>query len=240
MNRKSGMKYLIGNWKSNKTIEEAREWIGVVKGAKLPRQPNLEVVLCPSFIHLSLFREVYPEMRLGLQTISPFPLGAYTGAVAAGMVFDLVRYVIVGHSERRRYFHESEAEVAAQAAEAVEEKLTPIISIDRDNWRRQLTLVKREALKQSLVMYEPPGAISEPVGTIGEGEAATLEEVEKMADRIREEFSFKALVYGGSVKSHNLVTFLGSAKIDGVLSGSASLNAQEWVRMWRRAIEVSG
>ena len=106
MNRKSGMKYLIGNWKSNKTIEEAREWIGVVKGAKLPRQPNLEVVLCPSFIHLSLFREVYPEMRLGLQTISPFPLGAYTGAVAAGMVFDLVRYVIVGHSERRRYFHE--------------------------------------------------------------------------------------------------------------------------------------
>ena len=100
------MKYLIGNWKSNFTISEAKDWIKATKPHYL-LSDNLKVVLCPSFIHLTLFKTEFPELSLGSQYISPFPNGAYTGQISSDMVRNLVKFSIAGHSERRTYFKES-------------------------------------------------------------------------------------------------------------------------------------
>jgi triosephosphate isomerase len=230
------MKYIIGNWKSNFTIEEAHRWIDVVKPKLPPASDDVTIVLCPSYIHLLLFKLNFPSQILGMQTSSPFPNGTYTGAVSAPMVKGLADFCIVGHSERRTYFKESHQDIVNQITELVSEQITPIIAVDKANWFSQLSLIDRDMLAQSLVMYEPPEAISKAVGPIGVGSAAPIAEVVSSITEIKAEFKCKAVIYGGSVKSSNIVEFLEHPIIDGVLPGSASLDPDEWLNMINLAI----
>jgi triosephosphate isomerase len=229
------MKYLIGNWKANKTIEEAQSWIAEVKKEKIAIHKNLEVILCPSYIHLALFKKKLPDLTLGCQDLSPYGDGAYTGQVTARMLKNLVNYVILGHSERRRYFQESTTRVTQKAVQALDNNITPIIAVDSNNWRRQIRELDKPLVQKSILMYEPPEAISEQIGPIGKGEAAPLNEVKEMIGKIKKEGEAKTIIYGGSVKSHNISSFLKESVIDGVLPGSASLNAEEWIRMMKIA-----
>src|SRR3990170_8080199 len=174
------MKYLIGNWKANKTRDEARAWISAVKRENPKTQEGLQVILCPAFIHLRLFQEEYLELPLGCQDLSPYGDGAYTGEITARMVEGLVQYVILGHSERRRYFHESSIEVAQKALQALDNNLIPIVAVDRQNWRQQIIALDKAVRKASIFMYEPPQAISEQIGPIGKGTPASLKEVKQM------------------------------------------------------------
>lgn len=231
-------KYLIGNWKANKTLKQAKIWIDTVKAKNLKIRSDLEIVLCPSFIHLFLFKNEYPRQKLGCQDISPFSDGAYTGEVTARMVADLVSYVILGHSERHRYFSEKETYVALKAEQALDNLITPIIAVHKDNYKKQLRALDSSSIEKSIIMYEPPEAISEPVGPIGKGEPAPLEEIYEMITEIKKEANPRAVIYGGSVKSVNLHTFLKEDIIDGVLPGSASLNAEEWISMLKIAYQM--
>lgn len=233
---RTDMKYLIGNWKSNFTIEEALHWIEAVKPKLPPASDDVKVVLCPSYIHLMLFKLNFPNQILGMQTSSPFPNGTYTGAVSAPMVKGLVDFAIVGHSERRTYFKESHQDIVNQVTELVEEQIIPIIAVDKTNWFNQLSLIDKDMLAQSLVMYEPPEAISKAVGPIGVGSAAPIAEVVGAITEIKAEFTCKAVIYGGSVKSSNIVDFLEHPQIDGVLPGSASLDPNEWLNMINLAV----
>lgn len=232
------MKYLIGNWKSNYTIEEAQHWIEAVKKTLPDTHPDLTTVICPGFHHLLLFKLNLPGQTLGAQTISAFPPGTYTGQIAATNLRKLVEYVIVGHSERRTWAKESNSDVANQVTQALDNHITPIIAVDNDNWFSQLSILSSEELTASLIMYEPPEAISRPDGGVGSGEAAPKVEVVKAITAIKQEFSAKGFIYGGSVKSHNLSEFLSDPNIDGVLPGSASLKADEWVKMVLLANQV--
>ena len=233
------MKYIIGNWKANKTIDEASAWIEQVKREMPAFSESLQVVLCPSDIHLSLFKKEWPGLTLGAQDCSPYGDGAYTGQVTARMLAPLVDYVILGHSERRRYFHEDESMVIKKAIQAWDNGITPIIAVDAQNFRKQLVALETNHRKESIVMYEPPEAISEQIGPIGKGKAAPLKEVRKVIERIKTEYDVSRVLYGGSVKSDNLATFLNEPIIDGVLPGSASLNAQEWIKMMRIGNEAA-
>lgn len=232
------MKYLIGNWKANKTIEEARSWIAKVKKEKLTIDKRLKVILCPSFIHLSLFKEEFPQLTLGCQDISQYADGAYTGQVTTRMLSGLVKYVILGHSERRRYFQETVTRVVQKVVQALDNNITPIIAVDQDNWRRQIRALDETMIKKSIIMYEPPEAISQQIGPIGKGEPAPLEEVKEMITKIKGETEAPTVIYGGSVKSNNITTFLKEPIIDGVLPGSASLNAEEWIKMVKIANQM--
>ena len=218
------MRYLTANFKSNLNRKEVLDWIdGLVKKKK--GIEGVEVVVCPAFVHWELFRGKIGRIKLGGQTLSPFPDGTYTGAVSARMAASWIKYVILGHSERRKWFGEKETTVANQARLAIENEITPIIGVDEENWQRQLGQFSEKELKQCLVMFEPPEAISD---SRGQGKAADKKMVAEMARKIKEEFGVKGVMYGGSVKKENAAEFWQIKEIDGLVVGSASLKVEEW------------
>jgi len=231
------MKYLIGNWKSNFNLSEAKDWIEATKPHYLPTE-NLQVILCPSFIHLPLFKTQFPELSLGSQYISSFPNGAYTGQINSSMVSDLVDYCIVGHSERRTYFKESNQDISNQIDQALDYQITPIIAVDKDNCHSQLSIISQDKLKKSIIMYEPPEAISKQENLVGKGQAAPIDDVVEKIKEIKNEFSPKATIYGGSITSQNIVDFISHPQINGVLPGSASLNPEEWLKIINLAADI--
>jgi triosephosphate isomerase len=222
------MKYIIGNWKSHKNLIDVNAWCDVLKKSSVQLEsPTLSVVLCPSFVHLPIVKAALPDLFLGVQTLSPFPDGSYTGAVSARMAADFAKFALLGHVERRKYFAESDQIVANQAQQAVENELTPIIAVAKQNWSSQLSLLSNEQLRKVIVMYEPPEAIS----TSGQGHAADLNAVKEVITLIKNEYPVKAVLYGGSVDSHNIQNYIGDDQIDGVVPGAASLDAAEFIKM---------
>ncbi len=132
-------RYVVANWKSYKTMAEVEKWLETFTNLYRP-DPLVEVIIAPSFVHLAplwgLLQEHNPSrLTLAVQDLSSFPLGAYTGAVAAEMVRDMVGYAIVGHAERRRYFHETNQDIANKVSEAAAARIRPILCVDRPNIR---------------------------------------------------------------------------------------------------------
>ncbi len=139
--------------------EEARAWFG--EFARLYRpQPDLEVIIAPSFICIEPLSRLVPALdlehvSLAAQDISPFPLGSYTGAVAADMVKDMVDYVIIGHSERRRYFHETSQDTGNKLSEAADAGLIPIVCIDSPYTMSQLMALNDVDCPEMVIAYGP-------------------------------------------------------------------------------------
>jgi triosephosphate isomerase (TIM) len=226
-------KYILANWKSNKNQAEVRQWSQqVARSLVLEQSPKLQVVLFPPFLYLPELHQQVRALHLGAQTVSPYPNGAYTGAVSALLVSQYAEYALLGHAERRKYFQETDQIVAQQVRQALDAKLTPIVAVDDHNGVNQLTLFDREELKACIVMYEPPGAISTMQGG---SHAADVDQVIQAINRIRSEFSPKAVLYGGSVSSKNVATYIGHADVDGVVPGAASLDSQEFIDLVRNA-----
>jgi triosephosphate isomerase (TIM) len=222
------MKYIIANWKCNKTTAEVKTWLSTFAPFyKKFNTAQIEVILCPTFIHLSLIRAALPELKLGTQTISPYPMGAYTGAVAASIAKEYADYAIVGHVERRQFFNETDQMVTNQAVQALENSMTPILAVNDMNWSTQLGQLSDEQLKKALVMYEPPEAIS----TNGQGNAASVEKVTSAIQMIKTSYQVKGVLYGGSVSAENVREYLSAELIDGVVPGNASLDVQKFMTL---------
>ncbi len=231
------MKYIIANWKSNLNQAEVKNWVSEVKKSGLIeklRQQHCEVVVCPSFIWMPTLKQAWPELTLGAQTVSPYPNGAYTGAVSALMVSEFAQYAILGHLERRTHFAETEPIVARQTVEALEAKLTPIIAVDDQNWQHQLSQLDRDQLAKVVLMYEPASAIS----TMGDGKAVAVETVEQKIDEILDEYKVKAVLYGGSVNAANVRPYLTAEKIAGVVPGASSLDPQKFIELLQAALSA--
>ncbi len=227
------MKYIIGNWKSNKNIAEVKAWAArVKKSAKLLNNSELAVVICPSFIHIPVVADLLPEITLGAQTLSPYPNGSYTGAVSALLASEFVKFAILGHTERRMHFGETNQIIANQAIQALENHITPIVAVDKTNWSSQLSQFDPPQLKNMLVMYEPPDAISSNAGA----QAADIDDVKAVVQLIKNEYAVKGVLYGGSVSPANISTYMNEQLIDGVVPGAASLDADEFVAMIQASI----
>jgi len=224
------MKYLIANWKCHKKSSDVQNWVTETKQAGITgKNKALELVICPPFIHLSLLRNLLPEIQLGVQTLSPFSDGAYTGAVSALMVSEFAQYAILGHTERRQYFGETDQIVANQALQALDNSMTPIVALEKKNWSSQLSQFDPGQLKKILVMYEP----SEAISTSG-GEAADLHDVQQTAQLIRGGYPIKGFLYGGSVTAENVGTYMHAAGVDGVVVGAASLDAHSFIHLYHQ------
>ncbi|MBW7955979.1 triosephosphate isomerase [Patescibacteria group bacterium] len=225
-------KYVIGNWKCNKNEDEVEEWLHYLFESKaIEHATALTVVLCPPLLYLREIEGRIAGLHLGTQSISPFGNGAYTGAVSALIASQFAEYGLVGHAERRKYFGETDQTVAQQVRQLIDAKMTPIIAVDSHNWAQQLSLFDKDELKDCLVMFEPPEAISTAEG----GKAADLEPTITAIEKIKAEFVVKAVLYGGSVSATNVASYLGHPSIDGVVPGAASLDPSSFIDLVRNA-----
>ena len=227
------IRLVAGNWKmhgsraSNQALLEALlRGIGDAKGA--------ECAVCPPYPFLTQVGERLQGTRvaLGAQNVSEHAQGAYTGEVSAAMLAELgCRYVIVGHSERRQLYGESDALVAAKFKAARAAELTPILCVGE-------TLQERDAGRTEEIVARQLGAVDfkegvlayEPVWAIGTGRNATPEQVQAVHAFLRTRIDGQArIIYGGSVKPQNAAAIFAMQDVDGGLIGGASLVARDFL-----------
>ena len=183
---------------------------------------GIEIIICPALSLVTTVAKWLADHRsnlpvsLGVQDISPYPAGAYTGAVSARNLDGLgVKYALVGHSERRHYFHENHQDVANKVSQCLENGMTPIVCVDVDYLQAQANAIKAEELARCLVAYEPLTAI-------GSGENQPVAEVEPIVKQVRQAFGSETVIYGGSVTPANVAAY--APVTDGVLVGTDSLD----------------
>ncbi len=241
-------KLIAGNWKMNKTSADASDLVtGIV--AEVGRMTDVDIVVCPPFTSLESVGKALDgsNVKLGAQNMHPEAGGAYTGEISAGMLRDLfTRYVILGHSERRTYFQESDAFINQKVIAALKSELKPILCVGE-------TLAEREAENTlKVVQTQLEGGLEgvgkdqasniviayEPVWAIGTGKVATTAQAQEVHAFIRgllgKIFGNSAagkmrILYGGSMKPSNAAELLAEKDIDGGLIGGASLEARSFV-----------
>ena len=252
--------YVAGNWKMFKTVAEARHLVSeLVPGL----QPILEVekAICPPYTTLLAVAALLEgtDIGLGAQNMYWKESGAYTGEIAPGMLAELCNFVILGHSERRAYFGESDETVNRKVHAALAHDLTPIICVGEtlaENETGRTAEVVSRQLREGLaglsdgeeLLEESASSLViayEPIWAIGTGKAATIEGANAVvadiirpvvADLFSESFAQAVRVlYGGSVKANNAAEFFNQPDIDGALVGGASLNATEFTRIVQAA-----
>lgn len=215
------MRHIIANFKSNKNVQEMKEWIAQFQSSVAHIQFSGKIILCPPHSHLSLFESLhsYEHIAIGVQDISPFSAGSYTGAVGTKNIEDLsVRYAILGHSERRSYFHETSSDVANKVRECIRAGITPIVCVTKDQINEQANVLEASERSQVMVAFEP-------VDHIGTGISDSLEHIIETKDWVQKAFGSVPYIYGGSVNPHTDGAVLLSNEIDGFLVGSACLDA---------------
>ncbi len=223
-------KYVLANWKSHKTLTEAESWLEEFLKLYRPAPfDKLRVIIAPSTIHLAPLWQLLqqhgdPTITLAIQDLSPFPLGSYTGAVAAEMARDLVEFAILGHSERRRYFNETNQEVANKVREAGAADIQAIVCLDEPYARAQLAAIEEEDLQGLLIGYGP-------VEAIGIDTPQSTETVQKAISEIQSLAPHSPILYGGSINAGNASSYLDLAGLAGLMVGTASLDAEEFARI---------
>jgi len=248
---------IAGNWKMHKNISEAKLLICDLLST-LPKVPGVEKVLCPPYVVLPAAEEMMRDSGLGLGAQNAFweDEGAFTGEVSAYMLDGLVSYVILGHSERRKYFGETDETVNKRVHAVVRHGMTPIICVgevleERDagqtdevvsrQVRGALAGLDAETVSRLVMAYEP-------VWAIGTGRAATAEEANRVigqvvratiADLYDDEVAQAVRIqYGGSVKPHNAAEIMSQPEIDGGLIGGASLKADDFLAIVQETARV--
>lgn len=211
--------WIVANWKSNKTIIEALEWVSIV-GPNLQIRENIKIVVCPTFNCLTeLNKEIqthnYP-VALGSQDLSPFGIGAFTGEEAAELLKDLIGFSIIGHSERRTNFSETDDMVTKKVQQAKEHEIIPLVCVQGPD------VPVPEGC--NIVAYEP-------VWAIGTGTPDTPENAQKVAAEVKSRIPNINVLYGGSVTSENCVSFIKQPDISGLLIGKASLDMEEFLKI---------
>jgi triosephosphate isomerase len=245
---------VAGNWKMNKTVEEARLLVFDMS-RKLGGIEGVEKVLCPPFPALLAVSALLKgtDIGLGAQNMHWEEKGAFTGEVAPNMVAEFCQYIIIGHSERRAYFGETDETVNKKVHAALAHDLTPIIcvgeSLEENESGRTGEVVRRQ-ISRGLADVDPAKAAGliiayEPIWAIGTGRASSGENANAvLADHIRPALAdlFGAetaqairIQYGGSVTGANADEFFGQPEIDGALVGGASLKVDDFVAIARAA-----
>ena len=241
---------MAANWKMNKTVREAQDYTA----ALLPRAADaagVDVAVFAPFTCLSEVARMAEDSAViaGAQNFYPEDSGAFTGEVSARILLDVgARSVIVGHSERRELFGESDAFVARKAAKAIEEGLLPVVCVGEtkeerdagDMWEKCSGQVQRVMEELDGVGGESIVFAYEPIWAIGTGDTATPEDCQDAIGRIRpllkelggEVFADTVrILYGGSVKPENVAEIMAQEDVDGALVGGASLEVESFMQL---------
>lgn len=212
--------WIVANWKANKNIAESLEWISQV-GPNIPKNEYLKIVVCPSFVCLEqVAKEIKVggfNLMVGSQDLSTFGLGAYTGEVPAILLSGLVYLSILGHSERRKNFNETDEIVDKKVKQANEAKIISLVCV------QGVEMPVPEDC--NLIAYEP-------IWAIGTGNPDTPENASGIAKNLKQKYGQDLeVLYGGSVNSENVKGFINQEFLSGVLVGNASLNAAEFIKI---------
>lgn len=239
---------IAGNWKMNKTVAEAKEFVQNLPA--LPSSEEVDTVICAPAIQLDALVSANVEgLNIGAQNAYFEESGAFTGETSPAALKDLgVQYVVLGHSERREYFHETDEDVNKKALAVFKNDMTPIICVGETLEQREgnefeavigqqvsaaLKGFTEEQVKQAVIAYEP-------IWAIGTGKSATSQDAQDSCQFVRsvvaKDFSQEAaeavrIQYGGSVKPDNIKEYMAQPDIDGALVGGASLEVESFVKL---------
>ncbi|WP_409227893.1 triose-phosphate isomerase [Gudongella sp. SC589] len=240
---------IAGNWKMNKTISEAAQLIGDIKRETLNQ--SVEAVLCVPYLSIGKAKEMTEGsgIKIGAQNMHWEENGAFTGEISPIMLNELkVDYVILGHSERRQYFNETDETVNKKVHSAIAHGIAPIVCVGetleqrRDNRHKEIVRdqvkgafldIDKNDAKKTVIAYEP-------IWAIGTGETASSEQAEEMCALVRntieeiydaETAESIRIQYGGSVKPGNVSELMSMDNIDGALVGGASLKSSDFVKL---------
>jgi triosephosphate isomerase len=245
---------IAGNWKMNTTIQEAKALVTAMR-PRLDAIGGVQKVVCPPFVSLAEVRDVLrgSSIGLGAQNMHHEEKGAFTGEVSPAMLVGLCQYVILGHSERRQLFGEADDFINKKVKAALKAGLRPILCVgerlpEREEGRAEE--VVEGQLRGSLAGIDAPGGLVvayEPVWAIGTGRAATPDIAQSMMAHIRRVLSSlwgqeaandTSLLYGGSVNPGNTSDFMRQKDINGALVGGASLQADSFIEIVKKAADA--
>ena len=245
-------KIVAGNWKMNKTFNEAEDLLfDIADLLKSNRPDDVEILVCPPAIYLELSADIAHEngFSCGAQNLSQHESGAYTGEISAAMIASTgAKYVIVGHSERRTYFGEDDVLLAAKVSQALKHDLIPVyccgevlaereaethFEVVGEQIRKALFHLTAEEFANVVIAYEP-------VWAIGTGRTASPAQAQEMHAFIRKVLADKfgeaaaeetTILYGGSCNAANAAELFANPDVDGGLIGGASLKAEDFVKI---------
>ncbi len=247
--------FIAGNWKMHKTVEEAVSLVGALK-TEIEDVEGCDTAVCPPSIALAPVREILDgtDIGLGAQNMHWEEEGAFTGEISPSMLEDLCDYVIIGHSERRTIFGETNEWVNKKLHAALAHGLKPIVCVGENleqnkagetevfvggQVRAAFEGITAEQAMNVTMAYEPIWAIGTGVPAHGEDANRIIGEVVRgsLADLYGEEVAQSIRIqYGGSVKPHNVTEFLGQPEIDGALVGGASLSTSDFVEIVKKGL----
>ena len=242
--------YIIGNWKMHGSKTFVAEILNKIVDFEKKKQTDVNLVVCPPYVYLNQTQVLLSETRLqwGGQNMAEEVEGPYTGEISASMLSDCgCDYVLLGHSERRQLYGETNTQIAKKFGLAIQSGLTPILCVGETLAERQAnqtyTVLQtqlekimdygKDVLKQAIIAYEP-------VWAIGTGLSAQPQQAQKVHQFLREQLKLLdsdlaqelAILYGGSVKASNAEALFQMPDIDGGLIGGASLDAIEFLRIY--------
>lgn len=210
------MKYLVANWKANKNLEETKQWLEVfVRGYQA--KENVSVIIAPPFPFLQAVKDVAKgliNVHVSAQDISQFEEGSRTGEVTAKSLLGIAEYTIIGHSERRINFNETNETISQKIEMAHEHQIETILCIQ--------DLEDKSTEDSEFIAYEPTEAI-------GTGNNLSLNDILQFKSNLT--LGNSKFLYGGSVTDNNINKYLHSDQIDGLLIGGASLDAESFLRI---------
>jgi triosephosphate isomerase len=218
--------YFVANWKSNMHIADAVKWLDHIAGEKHKIIGEDKVVIvCPPFTILQALKykiDTFGSLiGVGAQNVSPYEEGAHTGEIAAAQLKEFCSYVLIGHSERRNDFSETDAQIAEKVKHSLAAGLIPIFCVQDEN-----TQIPEGV---TMVAYEP-------VAAIGTGNPDSPDNASVVCKKIRDKHTgVQTVLYGGSVAPDNVHSFTDKESIDGVLVGSGSLDAANFINIIQNA-----
>ena len=246
---------IAGNWKMNTTLTTAEILAYDIRNT-ISMDSLVDIIICPPYISLDRVSRIVSgsRVRVGAQDVHPDSSGAFTGEVSPAMIAEIADFVIVGHSERRALFGESDEFVGRKVVASLDAGLKPILCVGEsldDRRAGRAEEIVRSQLLDSLGGVEDVAGILvayEPVWAIGTGEAANPQIAQHMMNSIRSALRSRfadtadsvPCLYGGSVNADNVQDFVREPDIDGALVGGASLDAESFVSIINKASEVVG
>ena len=246
MNKKS---FCIGNWKMNKNLDESADFLNQFKNKDLSVSDS-EIIICPSFISLIFGYKANDKISFGAQNVSPLEKGSQTGEISIDMLENInCDWVIIGHSERRELFNETDHDIANKMGLVYTSALNPILCIGeslKEKNNNQTAVILENQIKSALskidFTIEKDILIAyEPIWAIGTGVAAELNIIEKNMKLIKKIINNIStnncniyLLYGGSVNEHNVAEIFSLADVNGFLIGGASLEVGSFYDIYKQ------